>query len=415
MAHAKLSPSSANRWLNCPASVIVSEGITDKGSSYALEGTAAHFLASEALQGEFPVHQQLYSLIIVAPNGDCEIVPPSARITGSNHRTVQIDLDMINNVSNYIEYVRGIVRDTGGTLFVEQSLGIGHLTGEPNAKGTSDTVILTDNELIIIDLKYGMGVKVDAENNQQLMLYALAALNEYDFYADFTQARLVIHQPRLNHVSEWTISIDDLQAFGEQVKRAANYIATLDVDSITDDDFCVSDDTCKFCKALPTCPQAQKEVFEAIANDFDDLTDDSGDELENDRLAECYGKLDFIKTWCKAIEQATFDKLAKGENVEGFKLVEGRAGSRKWADESEAENLMKSMRIKVDLMYDKKIISPTSAERLAKTDKIGSTQWGKLQDLIVKPQGSPTIAKADDKRPAIALTVTADEFDDLTA
>lgn len=412
MAHAKLSPSSANRWLNCPASVIVSEGITDKGSSYALEGTAAHFLASECLTQDVNA-SYFEKYIAVETNGDCYFT--TLAVGAGNLPYFNAEGEMAEHVQKYLDYVQDTVRDTKGTLFVEQSLGIGHLTGEPNAKGTSDTVILTDNELIIIDLKYGMGVKVDAENNQQLMLYALAALNEYDFYADFTQARLVIHQPRLNHVSEWTISIDDLQAFGEQVKRAANYIATLDADSITDDDFCVSDDTCKFCKALPTCPQAQKEVFEAIANDFDDLSDDSGDELENDRLAECYGKLDFIKTWCKAIEQAAFDKLAKGEEVQGYKLVEGRAGSRKWADEAEAENLMKSMRIKVDLMYDKKIISPTSAERLAKTDKIGSTQWGKLQDLIVKPQGSPTIAKADDKRPAISLTAAVDEFDDLSA
>ncbi len=412
MAHAKLSPSSANRWLNCPASVIVSEGITDKGSSYALEGTAAHFLASECLTQDVTA-SYFEKYIAVEDNGDCYFT--TLAVGAGNLPYFNAEGEMAEHVQKYLDYVQKIVQDTKGTLFVEQSLSLEHITGEPGAKGTSDSVILTDNEIIIVDLKYGMGVKVDAENNQQLMLYALAALAEYDFYAEFQQARLVIHQPRLNHVSEWTISIEDLQAFGEQVKRAANYIATLDADSIADDDFCVSDDTCKFCKALPTCPQAQKEVFEAVANDFDDLTDDCGDELENDRLAECYSKLDFIKTWCKAIEQATFDKLAKGGNVEGFKLVEGRAGSRKWADEAEAEAMFKSMRVKVDLMYDKKLISPTSAERLAKTDKIGSTQWGKLQDLIVKPQGSPTIAKADDKRPAIALTATADEFDDLTA
>ena len=413
MAHAKLSPSSAHRWLNCPASVIVSQGLPDSRSAYAAEGTAAHFLASECLTQDVTA-SYFEKYIAVEDNGDCYFT--TLAVGAGNLPYFNAEGEMAEHVQKYLDYVQKIVQDTKGTLFVEQSLSLEHITGEPGAKGTSDSVILTDNEIIIVDFKYGMGVKVDAENNQQLMLYALAALAEYDFYAEFQQARLVIHQPRLGHVSEWTISIDELNAFGDQVKRAAKYISMLDADSLDiDADYCPSEDTCKFCKAIATCPAAQKEVFEAIANDFDDLSDDSGDELENDRLAECYGKLDFIKTWCKAIEQLTYDKLAKGENIDGFKLVEGRAGSRKWADESEAEALMKSMRIKVDLMYDKKIISPTSAEKLAKTDKIGSTQWGKLQDLIIKPQGNPTIAKADDKRPAINLTATADEFEDLSA
>lgn len=413
MVHAKLSPSSAHRWLNCPASVIVSQGLPDSRSTYAAEGTAAHFLASECLTQDVTA-SYFEKYIAVEDNGDCYFT--TLAVGAGNLPYFNAEGEMAEHVQKYLDYVQKIVQDTKGTLFVEQSLSLEHITSEPGANGTSDSVILTDNEIIIVDLKYGMGVKVDAENNQQLMLYALAALNEYDFYAEFQQARLVIHQPRLGHVSEWTISIDELKAFGEQVKRAAKYISMLDADSLDiDADYCPSNDTCKFCKAIATCPAAQKEVFETVANDFDDLTDDSGDELGNDRLAECYGKLDFIKTWCKAIEQLTYDKLAKGENVEGFKLVEGRAGSRKWADESEAEALMKSMRIKVDLMYDKKIISPTSAEKLAKTDKIGSTQWGKLQDLIIKPQGNPTIAKADDKRPAINLTATADEFEDLSA
>lgn len=412
MSHAKLSPSSAHRWLNCPASVIISQGLLDTRNSYAAEGTAAHFLASECLTQDVTA-SYFEKYIAVEDNGDCYFT--TLAVGAGNRPYFNAEGEMATYVQSYLDYVRDIVRDTKGTLFIEQALTLEPITGEKGAKGTSDSVILTDNEIIIVDLKYGQGVKVDAENNPQLMIYALAALHEYDFYADFAQARLVIHQPRLNHISEWTISIDELKAFGEQVKRAANYIVTLTTDALDEADYCVSDDTCKFCKALAICPAAQKEVFDAVVNEFDDLTDGSGSALENDRLAECYSKIDFIKTWCKAIEQATFDKLAKGENIEGYKLVEGRAGSRKWADEAEAEALMKSMRIKVDLMYDKKIISPTSAEKLAKTDKIGSTQWGKLQNLIIKPQGNPTIAKADDKRPAISLAATADEFDDLTA
>lgn len=412
MAHARLSPSSAHRWMTCPASAVLTADMPDVRSDYASEGTAAHFLASEALLGNINLYQKLYSFVLVENNGDCKIAPPKESIAG--RIAYKINTDMINNVQSYLDYVQTLTRDTKGTLLVEQALPLETITGEQGAKGTSDAVILTDDELIIVDLKYGQGVRVEAEQNEQLMIYALSALAEYDMYADFKQARLVIHQPRLNHISEWTVSIDQLKAFGEQVKNMAGYISSIPVEGIDEGDYTPEEHACKFCKAKAMCPALQAHVFETVANEFDDLTDDSGDELENDRLADCYAQVNLIKDWCKAIEQAVFDKLAKGENVEGFKLVEGRAGSRKWANEEEAESLMKSMRIKVDLMYDKKIISPTSAEKLAKTDKIGSTQWGKLQELIIKPQGNPTIAPADDKRPAISLTAAADEFDDLT-
>ena len=218
MAHAKLSPSSAHRWLNCPASVIVSQGLPDSRSTYAAEGTAAHFLASECLTQDVTA-SYFEKYIAVEDNGDCYFT--TLAVGAGNLPYFNAEGEMAEHVQKYLDYVQKIVQDTKGTLFVEQSLSLEHITGEPGAKGTSDSVILTDYEIIIVDLKYGMGVKVDAENNQQLMLYALAALNEYDFYAEFQQARLVIHQPRLGHVSEWTISIDELKAFGEQVKRAA--------------------------------------------------------------------------------------------------------------------------------------------------------------------------------------------------
>lgn len=404
MAHAKLSPSSAHRWMTCPASVIVSEGLEDKGSTFALEGTAAHFLASECLLAGKTAKGFPNSHVGMTATGEWELVNSPTK----PYPHIFFTADMADHVQKYLDYVNGIVADTGGMLLVEQSLPLEGITGEQGATGTSDTVILTDNELIIIDLKYGQGVKVEADNNEQLMLYALSALHEYAFYADFEQARLVIHQPRLNHISEWVVSIDDLLAFGDRVAVVADQIKALNLDNLEVDDYCPEAHACQFCKAKATCQPLADFVMGAVANEFDDLT-------SNDTLATYYSKIGLIKDWCNAIEQATYDKLAQGEPVQGYKLVQGKRGSRKWRDETEAENALKAMRIKADDMYDKKVISPTSAEKLSKAGKLGSTQWGKLQDLIIKSEGKPTIAPVEDKCPAISLVASADEFDDLTA
>lgn len=157
MAHAKLSPSSASRWMTCPGSVAMSEGIADKSSSHADEGTAAHEMAERILLGELGT-----DLIgLKAENG------------------VAFTAAMLEGVMVYVDMVRDLVKSTGGTLYVEQKLSIEHLTGEPGAKGTSDCVIDAGDELIVGDLKFGMGVRVDADDNEQLMIYALAALEKF--------------------------------------------------------------------------------------------------------------------------------------------------------------------------------------------------------------------------------------------
>lgn len=161
MAHATLSPSSAERWMACPGSVALCEGKEDKGSSYASEGTAAHELAEKILRGNLSPAEAKGLVGLTAENG------------------VVFTDDMLRDVLKYTEQIHDLVRGTGGILHVEQRLPIGQWTDEPDAHGTSDAVIVAGDELIVADLKFGMGVEVSAESNPQLMIYALAALDKF--------------------------------------------------------------------------------------------------------------------------------------------------------------------------------------------------------------------------------------------
>lgn len=200
-AHAKLSPSGAHRWMACPGSVVLEGDFPDTSSVYADEGTAAHTLASWCLEGKT----------------NADIFKGEEIAVGE--RKFLVDDAMVDYVQDYVKLVREYAQD--GTLLVEQRVPIGHLTGEEGATGTSDAVIIKGNELMVVDLKYGMGVKVDATNNPQLQMYALGALEEFELLGDFEYVTMVIHQPRLNHVSEWWVPVAVLHEFAHQVRDAA--------------------------------------------------------------------------------------------------------------------------------------------------------------------------------------------------
>lgn len=394
--HAILSPSGASRWMNCPASVALTHGMADTAGDDAKYGTDAHELAALCL------------------DTGCEASDLRGNTMGEGNT---VDDEMIEGVQKYVDDVRKIAE--GGTLLVEQRVPLDHITGELNATGTADAVIIKGDELIIVDLKFGRGVRVDAEGNPQLRLYALGAMASFPD-REFVNVRTIIHQPRLGHVSEEVISVGDLLKWGEEASAAALSARIAlerkkNGDEQLPDAFSPSDKACRWCKAKATCPALATKVQDDVGADFDDLTKEVVHQpaamVEVD-LAKAMRATDLIEDWIKAVRAEVERRLLAGTDVPGFKLVEGRRGARAWTDEQAAEDLLrKQFRLTIEEAYNLKLISPTQAEKVLKESP---KRWAKAQALIAQSTGKPSVAPASDKRPALVVTPTADDFGDIT-
>ncbi|QTP33510.1 hypothetical protein B7759_02104 [Burkholderia glumae] len=427
-AHALLSPSSAYTWIECAASTAAQIGQPDESSEYADEGTAAHELGKWCLTENRDAESYLGKIIPVGT------VTHRGERTGEPitepRRTFEVDEDMAEAVQLYVDAVRARLEalklaGASSVLLVEQRLSIEHITGEPDAHGTSDCVIIATwpdgrAELEVRDLKYGRGVEVSAERNYQAMVYAHAALYEHGEFVDFQRVNIVIHQPRVRETpSEWAITPAELAAWVDETARPAAQRAMLYIGSETPlvlSDFNPGEKQCKFCKAKAVCPALAAHVEATIGEDFEtlDALEDTDvvqitTLLDNERLGLIYGSLDLIEGWMKAVRGRIEYELLQAHPVPGVKLVAGRRGARAWNDPEAAEALLKSMRLKQDQMYNFKLISPTQADKLLSKDS--PRRWKKVEALITQRDGKPSVAPDTDSRPALVIAPPEDDFE----
>lgn len=408
--HALLSPSSAKKWLNCPAALACEFGLPNESGQAAVNGTVMHLVAetvlNRILKGE-DIRADTYKGAYVLNEGK----GPIKALVKPEKGAVLITDDFVSQVNKYVDYCRPII-DAAELVEVESRVNLtrvmhperrfrmpapggGLLTDEPlQTFGTADLVaVMPDGMLIVGDLKTGRH-KVLAKENKQMMLYALGLMRLYDI----TAVRLVIFQPYAGGADEWDTTPEALELFGKFASKAA--LKAIDAfergkKGLKPADFRPSSDACQWCRFAEKCTAKRRMAGGSLADKEaeSDLSDDST-EMTLDQLKAEYDKLPLMRQHIADIEKAMYAALMRGEQVEGLKLVEGRQGNRSWSD-TEAVQLI--ARGNPDIMYKETLLSPTEAEKEVKA--LHPEIWAHLETYVTRKPGQPSIATADDKRP----------------
>jgi hypothetical protein len=396
--HAVFSPSSAHRWMACPGSIAAERGLPNTDSKHSAEGTAAHTLGYRVLaygkRAETFINQE---------------IPAGGRI-------FVVDQAMADAVQMYADDV--LDRAKGADLYIEQRTDLSEVLGVPEQFGTTDASIVdvAKRHLTIVDLKYGMGVKVYAEKNEQMMLYALGELRKWQIVGDFDFVTVVVCQPRLDHIDEWTCGLEDLLAFEAKAKAA---VCTASADGAP---LNPGEKQCRWCKAKATCPALAQLISQEVFDDFDSIDSPTlitearpAVPSDGDTLGRRMGNLDIIEDWCRAVRSEGERRVLAGATIIGpdglpYKVVEGRKGARKWKDEQAAEGLLTGQL--GDKAYKPRtLISASDAAKIFDKKKTAAT-WAVFEPLIAQAPGRPSIVKGSDPRPPYSGAAAADEFDD---
>ena len=308
--HAILSPSSAKRWINCTPSALLAEEACSKSSVYAEEGTLAHEIAEYALTQ--------YLNVLYDPITDEELP-----IEDEHLKNPLFSIDMANYIRDYCEFVISEVYEMDRVdgmckMFLERRVDITDYA--PDSFGSVDVTLETCHTIHIIDLKYGAGVKVFADHNEQMMLYALGALKAAAS-KDITNIRMTIAQVRLDHYDTFEMSKGKLLDWAEKVLKPAAKAA------IQGKGKQVVGSWCGFCPVKAQC-RAQRD---AILADFEEKPEPLL--LSDEEVTDLIAKIDTYKSWIESVNKYVYDRAIQGHKWEGYKLVAGRS-SRVIKDEA---------------------------------------------------------------------------------
>lgn len=382
--HAKLSSSASKRWLGCPGSVKLSEHYPNGSSIYADEGTIAHGMAEGMISKDDKLVQK-YEV-------------EAARFYGEHPELNGTFLEMKMILQPYVDYVfeeyaAQVHEDGAAQLMTEERVDLTEYI--PGGFGTSDVVILRQGRLHIIDLKYGKGVSVSAEDNPQLKLYALGTLARFDMLYDIEDVVMTIYQPRLDNVSTDTIKAKDLYAWGEEVIKPGAQLA------LSEDAPVHAGDWCQFCPARYDCKERARDAME-LQKYLGQMV------LSPEEIAEILGKIDRLTKFAEDIKDSALTKALDGEEIPGWKVVEGRSIRKYVGSEEEIVRQCEGAGYDPALLYERKLLTITNMEKL-----MGKKQFAEVLGAYVeKPEGKPTLAPESDKRPAITNNSAAEDFAD---
>lgn len=373
-AHALLSASGSARWLNCTPSPLLEEQYPDNDSEAAAEGTAAHELAE-------------YKLRVL--KGSKFQQRPTSKWDSE---------EMESHTDDYADHVMATLahaKETSpaATLLIEHRLDFSHLV--PEGFGTGDAIIIADDTMTIIDLKYGKGVEVSAEANPQMRLYALGALRQFGMIYDIKRIKMVIFQPRLHNTSIDEIDAAELIDWGEQVVKPTAAKAMAGEGELTPGTWC------QFCKHAPACPALAKQYFDVVPMADAQPAAPAPDTLSDAQIANIVKWSGELKKWLTAVEKHALDEANNGKHYPGLKLVEGRS-VRKYTDE---EAVAKKVQALGQEPYEKKLLGITAMTKLLGKKTFDET----LGEYLHKPEGKPTLVVESDKRQALQPK-TADSF-----
>ena len=368
--HALLSPSAAMRWLNCTLAPRLEATLPEKTSEYAMEVTLAHSVCEITAKLRFKkIKKASYT----------------AAIKQLKQNTLWND-EMINTAELYADHLMEKAMAFKHEPYVAFEVMVDLSSYIPEGFGRCDCVIFSGDTLIITDYKHGKGVPVSAENNPQMMLYALGALKLYSplFGNAIKDIQMCIDQPRINSYESWGCSVDVLLEWGENVKPIAQkaYMGLGEYKAGA---------WCQFCRANGQCKaQAQQQIsaFDDFAN-----ANDNPALLTSEEISEVLKRGKTLTTWYKAVEDHALDVLLNGEMIPGYKVVEGRS-NRTWANQDAAMDALQQAGYDRAVLYDNVPKTITQLEKI-----IGNAKFNELVgQFIVKPQGKPTLADEQDNR-----------------
>lgn len=399
--HSIFSPSSAEKWFNCSASLAMESGLPDKISKYSMEGSVAHKIAEKILK----------NIIFLKKNKDKKRKIKAIEyintfpLSKNKKNNLLVTEEMAIYIQQYINDICFFAKT--GKLFVEQRVNFSEFISIDKQYGTADVIIIDKNQLQIHDLKYGF-VKVDAKKNKQLQLYALGALKKFDKKFSIKTIKIFIHQPRLNCISIWETNVEKLIEFGKKAKLSAiqailaiNISQYKGINELSKNMFKPGIKQCRWCKASGGKCKAEAIYFlKLIDNNFskhNQITNFKiNNILNNQELSHLYNKIKYLNTFLKSIKKRVITELSMGINIPGLKLVYNRYGPRVWKNEILAVKILKKIITDSNQLYEKKLVSPAKAEKII--NKFSPHKWVYVKDLIDKSKKTPTVVYKKDKK-----------------